>query len=102
MWKTWKKVLNNAVVRQSNMRIFSLFMRFYYLETLMIDILRILIHIVKKAIKADVAPGEFKCRTCEVMWSSFRKNNSPCTDTTLIRNGLHDFDFSTPIIAQSK
>lgn len=48
---------------------------------------------MKRAIKPDVAPGEFKCRTCEVMWSSFMENNSPCTDTTLVRNGLHDFDF---------
>ena len=55
--------------------------------------------LVKRAIKPDVAPGEFKCRTCEVMWSSFRETNSPCTDNTLIRNGLHDFDFATPIMA---
>jgi hypothetical protein len=56
---------------------------------------------MKRAIKPDVAPGEFKCRTCEVMWSSFMENNIPCT-ITAIRNGLHDFDFATPILVQSK
>ncbi len=53
-----------------------------------------------RTIKPDVAPGEFMCRTCEVMWSSFMKNNVPCTDTTLIRNGLHDFDFTNPILSK--
>lgn len=49
-----------------------------------------------KKIKPDIAPGEFMCRTCEVMWSSFMKNNAPCKDTA-IRNGLHNFDFANPI-----
>jgi len=53
---------------------------------------------MKRAIKPDVAPGEFMCRTCEVMWSSFMKENVPCTETSLVRNGLHDFDFATPIL----
>ena len=51
-----------------------------------------------RTIKPDVAPGEFMCRTCEVMWSSYMENNVPCTDTTLGRNGLHDFDFANPIL----
>lgn len=55
-----------------------------------------------RTIKPDVPPGEFKCRTCEVMWSSFMESNFPCTDTTLTRNGLHDFDFATPIVVQLK
>ena len=57
-----------------------------------------LTHSMKRAIKPDVAPGEFQCRTCEVMWSSFMESNVPCKDTTLVRNGLHDFDFSNPIL----
>ncbi|HMG37548.1 MAG TPA: hypothetical protein VK566_00030 [Nitrososphaeraceae archaeon] len=56
---------------------------------------------MKRAIKPDVPPGEFKCRTCDGMWSSFMENNIPCT-MTAIRNGLHDFDFGTPILVQSK
>lgn len=52
---------------------------------------------MRRTIKPDVAPGEFKCRTCEVMWSSFMKSNIPCTDTT-IRTGLHNFDFANPIL----
>lgn len=55
-------------------------------------------NIMKRSIKPDVAPGEFMCRTCEVMWSSFMKDNVPCKDNTLIRNGLHDFDFANPIL----
>ncbi|CAN5617122.1 hypothetical protein BH18THE1_BH18THE1_13300 [soil metagenome] len=31
-----------------------------------------------RTIKPDVAPGEFKCRTCDAMWSSFMENNTPC------------------------
>lgn len=54
-----------------------------------------------RIIKPDSAPGEFKCRICDAMWSSFMQNNTPCTITTL-RNGLHDFDFAKPILAQSK
>ncbi|CAN5629777.1 hypothetical protein BH18THE1_BH18THE1_10850 [soil metagenome] len=54
-----------------------------------------------RTIKPDVAPGEFKCRTCDAMWSSFMENNTPCTITAL-RNGLHDFDFAKPILTQSK
>jgi len=54
-----------------------------------------------RTIKADVPPGEFKCRTCNAMWSSFMENNTPCT-ITVIRNGLHDFDFASPILAQAK
>jgi hypothetical protein len=50
-----------------------------------------------RTIKPDVAPGEFKCRTCEVMRSSFMNSNVPCTDTT-IRTGLHNFDFANPIL----
>jgi len=56
---------------------------------------------MKRAIKPDVPPGEFKCRTCDGMWSSFMENNIPCT-MTAIRNGLHDFDFAKPILVQSK
>lgn len=53
--------------------------------------------LLRRTIKPDVAPGEFKCRTCEVMWSSFMESNIPCTDTT-IRTGLHNFDFANPIL----
>ncbi len=46
-------------------------------------------------------PGEFKCRICEMMWSSFIQNNVPCI-TTSIRHGLHDFDFANPIRVEPK
>ena len=51
---------------------------------------------MRKMLKAAGAPGEFKCRTCEILWSSFMENNFPCIDKT-IRSGLHNFDFSKPI-----
>jgi hypothetical protein len=47
---------------------------------------------------ADV-PGEFKCRTCQIMWSSYTENNIPCTDTTT-RYGLHNFDFANPVLVE--
>ena len=50
-----------------------------------------------RAIQPDRPPGEFKCRTCNTMWSSYMKNSILCTDITE-RNGLHDFDFAKPII----
>ena len=50
-----------------------------------------------RAIQPDRPPGEFKCRTCNTMWSSYMKNSILCTDTTE-RNGLHDFDFAKPMI----
>jgi hypothetical protein len=50
-----------------------------------------------KTIKPDVAPGEFKCRTCYTMWSNYMENPIPCTDTTE-RYGLHNFDFTNRII----
>jgi hypothetical protein len=53
-------------------------------------------------VKAAVAPGEFKCRTCDSMWSNFMENNIPCTDTTITRNGLHDFDFAKSIMVKAK
>jgi hypothetical protein len=46
---------------------------------------------------ADI-PGEFKCRTCQIMWSSYMKNNIPCKDTT--RYGLHNFDFANPVFVE--
>jgi hypothetical protein len=52
---------------------------------------------MKREIKPDVAPGEFKCRRCDILWSIFRENNIVCT-TTATRNGLHDFDFANPIL----
>lgn len=55
-----------------------------------------------KIIKPDVAPGEYKCRVCEMRWSSFMENNIPCSDRTIIRNGLHDFDFANPILLLAK
>lgn len=55
-----------------------------------------------RMVKPDLAPGEFRCRTCDTMWSNFREKNIPCTDTTLTRNGLHDFDFAKPIMIKSK
>ena len=48
-----------------------------------------------RIIKPDRAPGEFKCRTCNTMWSSYMKNSILCTDITE-RYGLHDFDFANP------
>ncbi|MDW0192097.1 MAG: hypothetical protein QOA62_08565 [Nitrososphaeraceae archaeon] len=54
-----------------------------------------------RIIKPDSAPGEFKCRICDTMWSSFMRDNIPCT-ITATRNGLHDFDFAKPILVQSK
>jgi hypothetical protein len=62
-----------------------------------IDISRARNENIRRTIKPDVPPGEFKCRTCEVMWSSFMKSNIPCTDTS-IRTGLHNFDFASPIL----
>lgn len=53
---------------------------------------------MRRTIKPHVAPSEFMCRTFEVMWSSFMKENVQCTDPTLMRNGLHNFDFSNPIL----
>ena len=50
-----------------------------------------------RIIKPDVAPGEFKCRTCYTMWSSYIENHILCTDTTE-RYGLHNFDFTNRII----
>ncbi len=50
-----------------------------------------------RIIKPDIAPGEFKCRTCNTMWSRYLKNSILCTDITE-RHGLHDFDFAKPII----
>lgn len=38
---------------------------------------------------ADI-PGEFKCTTCQIMWSSYMKNNIPCTD----------FDFANPVFVE--
>jgi len=52
-----------------------------------------------RTIKPAGSPGEFKCRICEISWSSFMENNTPCTDKT-IRFGLHNFDFSRPILLQ--
>jgi len=50
-----------------------------------------------KIIKPPGVPGEFKCRTCEISWSSYMENNLPCIDKT-IRYGLHNFDFANPIL----
>lgn len=49
--------------------------------------------------KPDRIPGEFKCRTCQALWSSYMDNNIPCTDSTE-RSGLHNFDFTKPILAE--
>jgi hypothetical protein len=51
---------------------------------------------MRRIIKAAAAPREFKCRTCEILWSSFMENNIPCVDRSM-RPGLHNFDFSKPI-----
>jgi len=55
-----------------------------------------------KILKPDVAPGEFKCRVCDMMWSSYMENSIPCTNTAIVRNGLHDFDFANPILVLAK
>ena len=47
---------------------------------------------------ADI-PGEFKCRTCQIMWSCYMENNIPCTDTTT-KSGLHNFDFANPVFVE--
>lgn len=52
-----------------------------------------------RILKPASPPGEFKCKTCQVMWSSYMEDNAPCTDTTM-RAGLHNFDFANPIITQ--
>lgn len=52
-----------------------------------------------RTVKPDGSPGEFKCRTCDISWSSFMQNNLPCTDKTT-RFGLHNFDFSRPILLE--
>ena len=53
-----------------------------------------------RMLKPNVTPGEFRCRTCDTMWSNFMEKNIPCTNTTITRNGLHDFDFAKPIIVK--
>ena len=55
-----------------------------------------------RIIKQDVAPGEFKCRVCDMMWSSYMENSNRCTNTALVRNGLYDFDFANPILVVAK
>jgi hypothetical protein len=45
--------------------------------------------------------GGFKCRLCEMMWSSFIQNDIPCINTS-IRQGLRDFDFAYPIHIATK
>ena len=62
-----------------------------------IVILGAYVQCMTKIIKPDLLPGEFKCRTCNTMWSSYMKNSILCTDITE-RHGLHDFDFAKPII----
>jgi hypothetical protein len=54
---------------------------------------------MRRIIKATGTPGEFRCRTCEILWSSFMEHNIPCIDKT-IRHGLHNFDFSKPIVLE--
>lgn len=54
-----------------------------------------------RMVKPDVAPGEFKCRTCDAMWSNFMEMNIPCTDKTTTRSGLHDFDFAKPVTVKA-
>ena len=49
-----------------------------------------------KIIKPDLSPGEFKCRTCNTMWSSYMRKSILSTDITE-RHGLHNFDFGKPI-----
>ena len=52
-----------------------------------------------RIVKPAGVPGEFKCRTCQIMWSSYMKNNIPCKDTT-IKSGLHNFDFANPVFVE--
>ena len=47
--------------------------------------------------KPNLVPGEFKCKRCEVMWSNYMQTNAPCIEST-IRSGLHNFDFTNPIL----
>ena len=47
---------------------------------------------------ADIQ-GEFKCGTCQIMWSSYMENNIPCKGTTT-RSGLHNFDFANPVFVE--
>jgi len=54
---------------------------------------------MRRILKATGSPGEFKCRTCEILWSSFMEHNIPCIDKT-IRYGLHNFNFSNPIVLE--
>ena len=51
---------------------------------------------MRRIIQAGCTPGEFRCRTCDVLWSSFMESNVPCIDKTT-RSGLHNFDFGKPI-----
>jgi len=53
---------------------------------------------MQRIVKPASPPGEFKCRTCEVMWSNYMQNNVQCTETT--RGTLHNFDFANPIKVQ--
>ena len=52
-----------------------------------------------RIVKPAGVPGEFKCRTCQIMWSSYMENNIPCTDTTT-KSGLHNFDFANPVFLE--
>ena len=45
-----------------------------------------------RSVKPDGLPGEFKCRTCDISWSSFMQNNLPCTDKQ------PDLDYTTSIL----
>lgn len=51
---------------------------------------------MRRIIQARGVPGEFKCRTCDILWSNFMANNVPCIDKTT-RSGLHNFDFGNPV-----
>lgn len=51
---------------------------------------------VRRTIQSVGTPGEFKCRTCDILWSRFIESNIPCIDKTT-RSGLHNFDFGKPI-----
>jgi hypothetical protein len=54
----------------------------------------------EKKLVVDKAPGNFKCRFCEITWSIFLQNNIPCSNSSL-GDKRHNFDFSKPIYTES-
>ena len=51
--------------------------------------------------KLEISAGDFKCRSCNLTWSTFLQNNDFCNNS-ILGDGRHNFDFKKPISAQHK